>query len=167
LSSSAPVTYDPDPADSELRMLEAMGADGLQASDLCNPAAVKLLIQLSALSATRLKASQKREAGVTEENKRLAAEKEQLRVDLAGLSGRRAFGVVEIPVSILTGFAINTLTVEPANAQGWIMLVAGVAILLMGRLHDRAPRKPELTFLGKLRSKGKKADDHEHRDDPG
>lgn len=122
--------YDPDPTELQLQALRAISTEKLQTSDLTSPQVVQLLILNQQISLAQLKEAKSELAGLQRENSELKQDRENLRVDLAGLRERINVAWLEIPIGIATGFAINMLTSGTNTTLGWFLLLIGVVMLL-------------------------------------
>lgn len=129
MASKEPNIYDPDPTDMQLHALDAIGMEGMQPADLTKPEAAKFLALLYRITAAHLKAAERSVSKLSDENRTLHDERESLRIDLAKLQERSHFSWLEVPVSVVIGFAINMLAVDHANGLGWFMLLIGLFIL--------------------------------------
>jgi hypothetical protein len=129
MSSDASEIYDPEPLDLEIAVLEGMGLDGLQVSDTEDPRFVKFLAWNYRMTLSRLRSSEARLVDATEENRELAQQQEDLRIELARLSERVKGSLLEIPISMLSGFAANMILIDTMKTPGWVMLVVSLVLL--------------------------------------
>ena len=105
----------------------------LTPNDLAKPETVQLLLIQQAVTLTELK-THKADNGRLQDNiGQLIVEREQLRIDLAKAKERRSILWLEVPMSILIGFATKMLTVNPLDGVGWVLLLIGLVMLLMVR----------------------------------
>jgi hypothetical protein len=123
------MVFDPDPTDMQMTALGQLNLENLQASDLCTPEAVVLLVHIQRVALAELKVSKTSEKRLACEKDQLQEEKGNLRVDVAKLQSSINTTWLEIPISLLTGFAINMLSSDKANVVGWFMLVMGLLML--------------------------------------
>jgi hypothetical protein len=77
----------------------------------------------------QLKSSQGNEMRLQLEKGELQKDREDLRIGVAKLqSGARAT-LLEIPISVLSGFAINMLSTNPKDGVGWFMFIISLVML--------------------------------------
>lgn len=126
-----PQSYDP--TEMQFHAWDAVGLQALTEADLARPEAVKLLLTFHRLTAAHLMASEKKCAAVASDNRTLRSQRETLRINNARLESQSHYTWVEIPISILTGFAVNILTRDYHDGLGWALLVTNIAILLFLR----------------------------------
>lgn len=127
---SKPVTYDPDPTDLQMRILETVGGDNLTASDLANPQVVQILVNNQRVSLTQLKAAQAETEQLRVEIDQLRIDRENLRIRIATIESHSNAAWLEIPISILSGFAINMLTSDVKDGLGWFLLIISMLMLI-------------------------------------
>ncbi len=126
--------FDPESEDLQFDALDGLGFDKLQVNDLCSPEAIHLLVHMQKISLKELKSAKLREQHLLENNERLRGDRENLRIKVAELNVLTRVSWFEIPVSILSGFAINILTSDKSNVTGWFMLIISVTLLVSIRL---------------------------------
>jgi hypothetical protein len=132
MTDEKPMVFDPDPTDIQMTALGQINLENLQASDLCTPEAVGLLVHIQRVTLAQLKSSKTSESRLALDKDKLQEEKGDLRVQIAKLQSNVHASWLEIPISLLTGFAINMLSSSPANTDktvGWFMLVVGLFML--------------------------------------
>lgn len=133
MAEEKPIVFDPDPTDLQMTAWEQIGVDKLQATDLCSPEAVQLLIHIQRITAAQLKTTKASESRLAQEKGHLQDVRENLRVEVATLqSGVRATWL-EIPISVLSGFSINMLSANPKDGVGWFILVLSLLMLVFLR----------------------------------
>ncbi len=137
MSSESPVVYDPDPTQLEVDAFSEIGLEGMSLEELCSPPVVKMLIHMRRSALTQLKFSQQEVTALRKTQTTLQNDRENLRVETAILKSQVNNTVIEIPASVLIGFAINLLTNNSKNAFAWVMLVAGVLVLIYIRIIPR------------------------------
>lgn len=133
MADEKPIVYDPDPTDIQITAWEQINLEKLHPSDLCSPEAVQLLIHIQRVTLAQLKSSKGSEARLALEKSQLQEEREDLRVEVARVQSRAHIGWLEIPISVLTGFAINMLSANPKDGVGWFMLIMGLVMLVFLR----------------------------------
>lgn len=137
-STQKPVVVDPDPTEMQLGVFQGIGTDDIEPSDLCNPEAVKFLVFQQRLAVVQARSTQKRLDEVSDDNRQLRQQREDLRIELARRSGRANLTWIEIPLAVLMGFSINILANDHKNGLGWWLLVISVAMLCMVRSSEIA-----------------------------
>lgn len=150
MSDEKPVIFDPDPTDIQMTALGQINLDTLQAADLCTPEAVGLLIHIQRVTVAQLKSSKSSEIRLARENDQLREEKGDLLVEIAKLQSGVHAGWLEIPISLLTGFAINMLSSSPTNSVGWFMLTVG--LLMLAFLRGGHAKSAILKAIGKTKA---------------
>jgi len=121
-----------DPTAYQIQSLDGMGVE-LTYEQLCTPEAVRLLIHNQRVTLSQLK---KAEGDLTAERERLEVirkERETLKVEVAKLESTRSLTLVEIPVGMISGFAINLVLIETFRTIGIVLLIISLAIFLMIR----------------------------------
>jgi hypothetical protein len=119
-----------DPTDMQLSAWEQIDVGKLQASDLCSPEAVQLLIHIQRVTLTQLKSTKASETRLAQEKGQLQEDREDLRVEVATLQSSIRTTWLEIPMSMLSGFAINILSASPKDGVGWVILVLSLLMLV-------------------------------------
>ena len=124
-----------DPTGVQLEYLDKLlEAEQTSVDDLAqSPAAIKLLLRQQNAYLYQLKAYEGKIGELRSANSLLQREREELRVELARLQERHAGSLIEIPISIVSGFAINMLTDNIASGEGWLLLVLSLGLLLFVR----------------------------------
>lgn len=125
-----------DPTELQLRALNEVATRKLNPTDFATPELVQLLLEKHYLSLAELKISKDELLKLRAENDNLRRERENLRIDLVKSQQRESVLWLEIPLGILSGFAINLLTSDPKNATGWVLLILCTIMLL----YLRAPQ---------------------------
>lgn len=123
--------------DSTEVQLKALGealTGRLKPTDLATPEIVQLILERELVHLTELKALKGEISELRKENAARLEDRENLRIELAKVGQRENLSWIEIPISILSGFAINILTNDYKNGLGWVLLVMTVLILLFLRL---------------------------------
>lgn len=124
-------TYDP-----TALQLDAVGrlTDGeLELEELCNPTAVRLLMEERLVNLVQLKSYEKLLLELRRENSNLIDSRNELRVDVARGSERDVVSWIEIPVSALLGFATSMVLDEATRSIGVVLVVMAAVILLFLR----------------------------------
>lgn len=124
-----------DPTRFQIESLLGVGAE-LSQSNLCTPEAVALLLYQHKVTLSQL---QKAESDVAVHRKHvdeLRDQREDLKVDIARLETKRTVTLVDIPVSVISGFAINLVLTDGSRAIGIALLIVSLVILLMIRGGD-------------------------------
>ena len=122
-----------DPTDYRLKDTSNMLGDSeLSVENLANnPEAIRLILKQQYLQLVELKASQESVAGLTKKLEKVAAEREAFHIELASANEYSRLSLIEIPIGILSGIAINMLTTDWANLQGWALLLLSVVMLIL------------------------------------
>ncbi|HEU4510629.1 MAG TPA: hypothetical protein VFR78_20530 [Pyrinomonadaceae bacterium] len=125
--------------------LTSGASTSLTPSDLAKPEIVLLLLSQHEVTLTEIKTHKADNSRLQDEIRNLIAEREQLRIDLAKAKERRSILLLEVPMSILIGFATKMLTVNPLDGIGWVLLLIGLVMLLMVRkpFHKDGPTRTE------------------------
>ncbi|MET0648637.1 MAG: hypothetical protein ABW208_18655 [Pyrinomonadaceae bacterium] len=123
-----------DATEIQLKQLGEVLTDSLTLDDLASPEKVQLLLQRELVHLTEIKAFKGELAALRGANTSLIEERENLRIQLAKVGQREALSWIEIPISILSGFAINMLTSDFKNGLGWVLLLLSLLMLLFLRL---------------------------------
>lgn len=134
-----------DSIDLQLMALRETSDKNLNPADLATPEMVHFILQREVVHLTELKAQKTEIADLRNANSRLKGDRESLRIAVAQSGERETFSWIEIPVSILSGFAINKLTSDPKDGFGWVLLIMTIIILLFLRL----PQLRQLRTLAK------------------
>lgn len=127
------IVFDPDPTDIQITAWEKIDVEKLKAEDLCSPEAIQLLIHMHRVALTQLKITKASEAQLAQEKEQLRNDREELRVKMATLQSSDRTIWFEIPMSILSGFAINMLSINPKDGVGWLILIVNLTMLLFLR----------------------------------
>lgn len=133
MDEKKPVIFDPDPTDMQMTAWEQINVEKLQATDLCSPEAVQLLIHMQRVTLAQLKTSKAAETRFASEKDQLQIDRENLRVEVAKLQNGVRTTWLEIPISILSGFAINMLSTNIKNGIGWFVLILSLLMLVFLR----------------------------------
>lgn len=130
MNEDKPTVYDPAPMDMQIRAWDKISVEDLEASDLSSPQIVQILIHEQRVALTQLKASQIEVANLRGDSSKLKDEREYLRIQIATLESQVNATWLEIPISILSGFAINLLSSDAQNGLGWFLLILSVLMLV-------------------------------------
>ncbi|MEW5985170.1 MAG: hypothetical protein AB1791_00885 [Chloroflexota bacterium] len=106
-----------------------IGTDDLTAAKLARPEIVQILVQMRRDSIYQLrvvKADLERAQG---ENTQIRQARENLLVENAKLQERIKSSWLEIPISMLSGYAINLLATNAQNGVGWFLLIISLLML--------------------------------------
>lgn len=122
-----------DSTDIQLRALGDMVAGKLTLDDLAKPEIVQLILERHVVSLTDLKTAKSEIVELQAIVKQLTDEREKLRINLAKSEQRQSILLLEIPIGILSGFAINMLTAKPTDGLGWALLIMSLIMLLFLR----------------------------------
>jgi|ERR1051325_1470802 F0F1-type ATP synthase assembly protein I len=122
-----------DSTDIQLRALGDMVTGKLTLDDLAKPEIVQLIIERHVISLTDLKTVKSEVAELRTTVTQLTEEREKLRIDLAKSEQRQSILLLEIPIGVLSGFAINMLTTNFASGLGWALLIISLIMLLFLR----------------------------------
>jgi len=139
VSQDESVTYDPspsvDPTEAQLKSIGQMGID-LDAGDLASPEMTKFLLQNHRTSLLQYREAKKEVEKLREEKDDLVSLRESLNVKLARKEAYEEITWLEIPVSILSGFAINMLVTDIKDGFGWLLIVLSIVMLFLVRLRS-------------------------------
>lgn len=127
------MVFDPDPTDLQITAWEQINVDKLQATDLCSPEAVQLLIHMQRVTLAQLKTTKASETRLALEKGQLQDDREDLRIEVATLQNGARSTWLEIPMSVLSGFSINMLSANPKDGVGWFILVLSLLMLVFLR----------------------------------
>jgi hypothetical protein len=133
LIEDKPLIYDPNPLDLELEIFGSLSSGNLDVNDLAKPEVVRFLIHNQRISLTKLKQSEKQIDKLQKQNSELIENRENLRIQLAKRQEWDKATWLEIPISILSGFAINMLATNSSNGVGWFLLVISLVMLIFLR----------------------------------
>jgi SepF-like predicted cell division protein (DUF552 family) len=141
------VVYDPIGAQLE-DIDKLLKSAELSITDLVdNPEAVQLLLKQQNIQLIELK-SVKDELSESEKIRdQLRDEREELRIEVATLKERDTVSLMEIPLGIASGFAINILATDINNGFGWFLLIISLVLLAfirrdqLGKLIHRPSQK--------------------------
>lgn len=129
-----------DPTDVQLEHLGNFHPEMLSADDLSSPELVTLIIASWRVSLHEVKVLKNQNQDLRAKLENAYEEKADLRVELAKTQSdsenKSRTGWIEIPVSFISGFAINVLSSNPSNGVGWFMLLMSLLILLALRMGD-------------------------------
>jgi len=129
--SSEEAVYDP--TQTQLDQFSDLVSEGLGLEDLCNPTSVMLLLKQRHVNLIELQALKQEVAELRSATDQLRTEREDLRVRLGRSEDRGFASSIEIPISVLSGFAINMLTTDFKNWVGWALLIMTVGVLISTR----------------------------------
>jgi hypothetical protein len=134
------VVYDPDPTDMQLQYYDSIRPETLNAADLSNPAQVTVLLANWRVSLLEVKLLKSQNLECKTENSKLRDDVANLRVELAESratsSSKSKYTYLEIPISMLSGYAINLLSNNIGNGIGWFILSISIVVLLFLRGDD-------------------------------
>jgi len=123
-----------DPTEVQLRALDEIASKKLNPTDLATPELVQQILERQYLILAELKLRKDELVKARAENDYLRGERESLRIALAKSEQRTAVLWLEIPIGIMSGFAINLLTNDPKNSTGWVLLILCAIMLLYLRM---------------------------------
>lgn len=123
-----------DPTEIQLRSLEEAMTEKLNVTDLASPQMVQMILQREVVMLTEMRGLKAEVNRLQGTNGRLMQDRENLRIDLATAGQRESTSWIEIPISILAGFAINMLTADFKSGLGWALLILSIVVLLFLRL---------------------------------
>ncbi|HEU0143162.1 MAG TPA: hypothetical protein VFQ47_00095 [Nitrososphaera sp.] len=123
-----------DSTDIQLRSLGDMVAGKLTLDDLAKPEVVQIILERHMITLTDLKNIKGEVGELRDTVKHLTEDREKLRIDLAKAEQRQTILWLEIPISFLSGFAINMLTTNPAIGIGWALLIISLIMLVFLRI---------------------------------
>lgn len=120
--------------------LQLQSIDGLldvttqSLEDFAKPEMVAILLERHRITLIDLKGAKTKIAELEMTVERQNGESRKLEIDLARSSERSSNMWLEIPLSILSGFAINLLTTEHPPTYAWVTLAVCVVILIYIRI---------------------------------
>jgi hypothetical protein len=123
-----------DATDVQIKAVEEIVKERLRIADLTSPEVVQVILQREMVSLTDLKASKKEISELRKSNSELLSDRENLRIELAKSGQRESVSWIEIPIGVLSGFAINILTGNFRDGLGWVLLIMSLVILLFLRM---------------------------------
>jgi hypothetical protein len=123
-----------DSTDMQLQSLVDMTSGKLTTKDLAKQETVQILITNHAITLTELKSSKAELIELKNAHEKLKDDNSNLRINAAKLEQRQSNLWLEIPISILSGFAINILTNNFSSGLGWTLLVLSLVILIFIRI---------------------------------
>jgi hypothetical protein len=130
------VVYNPnDPTDAQIQDLDKLLRDEeLSVADLVKrPEAIQLLLRQNNIQLIEQKSIKVELAELKSVNEGLREDREQLRIDVAILKERDTVTLMEIPISIVSGFAINLIVADYSSSIGWLLLLLSLSLLLFIR----------------------------------
>lgn len=129
MEAGTPITFDP--TELQIRDLDKMlGEDSLSAADIAKrPEAVQLILRQQAVQLAEIRSLKSESSDLRLTINALRDERENLRINLAALRERHSASVMEVPVSIASGFAINMLTSNFGDPVGWLLLLMSLSLL--------------------------------------
>ena len=130
------VVYDPNPIDLELELFNSIGIKGMNDSDLSKPETVRFLIHSQRIALSKLKLADNQIKELQFKNENLIEDREALRIAVAKKQERHKVTLLDIPISILSGFSINMLTNDISNGVGWILFIISLLMLIFLRGAD-------------------------------
>jgi hypothetical protein len=130
-----------DPTQTQLEDWSRLSSADLPLSELCNPATVVLLIKSRRVNLIELKALKQEVVELRGTVDQLRTERENLRVRLGRSEDRGFISWIEIPISVISGFAVNMVTNDFTNWVGWALLIMTVGVLVSTRLHFAGKEK--------------------------
>lgn len=123
-----------DPTDLQINWVRSLSTEELTVSDLAKkPEAIELLLRQHTVILYDLKSCQGNLTECRNTNEELKNVREKLRVELAALHERANVSLIEIPISMASGFAINILTSNPASILGLALLILSLFMLVFLR----------------------------------
>ena len=131
-----PVVYDPSPTDIELQAWENIGVEKMDISELAKPEVVQLLVHSLRMNLSKLKASENEIRNLRNDNTNLREERENLKIKIAKFQERIKSTWLQIPISLLGGFALNILVKDFKDGIGWILLIFCFIMLVFLRGSD-------------------------------
>ena len=130
------VVYDPaDPTDAKIEAVEKLlGNDELSVDALAKrPETIQLLLQQQLIQLLEMKSTKVELSELKKVYENLKDERSGLRTEVAVLKERETVTLMEIPISIVSGFAINLLTTNISNLTGWLLLILSLTLLVFIR----------------------------------
>ena len=118
-----------DPTDIQIDSFKKISITDMDLEELSDPHVVKMLLHQHLLNLHQLKATKKDLSEKQIELNTLKKDREDLRIELAGLNQSVGVDMASIFISFLGGFAINLLTTDWSNGLGWVIFSLCLAIL--------------------------------------
>jgi len=130
--SKKSITFDP--TDLQIDSYKKINLSDMDLEEFSNPQAVKMMIYQHVINLHELKATKSKLDNKEIELEAAKKEREDLRVNLAGLEQTVGIDLASIAVSFLGGFSINMLTENWQDGLGWIIFILCIAIILILKL---------------------------------
>ena len=99
-----------DSTEMQLKTLNQVVKESLRLEELATPPIVQIILERELVLLTELKTLKNKINEVQDANLNLISERENLRIGLAKSEQRESISWIEIPIGILSGFAINMLS---------------------------------------------------------
>lgn len=112
----------------------ALEKKNLKLADLTTPEHVHLILEREKVHLTQLKENRAEITELRNAVTRLRRQREELRIDLAKSGQRERYSWIEIPLGMVSGFAINILTSDPKSTLGWFLLLISLLIITFLRI---------------------------------
>lgn len=125
-----------DSTELQLRTVREITAKKLKSTDYAKPEMAQVMLERQEVLLTEVIAYKNEVASLRSRIDDLVKERESLLVELAKAGERASMSWLEIPASILVGFAINLLTQDFSNGLGWVLLIFNVIIILFLRMNQ-------------------------------
>jgi hypothetical protein len=152
LNDDKTVIYDPNPLDLELEIFGSFSSGNMDLKDLAKPEVVRFLVHNQRISLAKLKQSEKQIDSLQKQNSELIEHRENLRIQLAKRQEWDKATWLEIPISILSGFAINMLATNSSNGTGWLLLVMSLLMLIFLRVANLKNKSKD--YLNEVKENG-------------
>jgi hypothetical protein len=120
-----------DPTDIQIDSFEKININDMDLEEMSNPHAVKMLLYQHVLNLHQLKVTKNELSEKQIELDMLKEDRENLRIELAGLNQNVSVDMASIFISFLGGFAINLLTTNWSDGLGWVIFLLCIAILFI------------------------------------
>lgn len=133
--------FDPFAADVQLGMFGDISASDVPLAKLAKPEIVAMLIDQQRVTVRQLQALQKETERLRTENAQLRNSREEVRVDLATLREKARYSVLQIPISVITAYAINRLSTNIRDHLGWFLLLLSSVTLIILVVQSRSGEK--------------------------
>lgn len=124
-----------DPLDTQIQALDKLLREKELSFDSLakNPETIQLLLQQQSIQLLEHKSLKYELSQFRNESESLKKERENLRIEVAVFKERENGTLLEIPISIVSGFAINLLSVNTSNGTGWLLLILSLILLMFIR----------------------------------
>jgi len=123
-----------DPTDLQIDSYKKINLFDMDIEELSNPQAVRMIIYQHIINLHELKVTKTKLDNKEIELENVKKERENLKVNLAGLEQSVGIDLARIAISFLGGFAINMLTKNWKDGLGWVIFIICIVVILILKL---------------------------------